>query len=268
MQWKRTLNAGLVRTTRHRFVRAESPVAELGPPPGRPPARVRRRGLPRHYDEEARQTIRAVRANTMTSHHKLFALIVATRYVAETAVPGAVVECGVWRGGSMQAVARTLLARGVTDRDLHLFDTFDGMPEPAEVDRRHDGRPAADMLARRPDRSGRVWAIASLDDVRARMEETGYPAERIHFHRGLVQDTIPAQSPERIAILRLDTDWYDSTRHELEHLYDRLESGGVLLIDDYGYWQGARQAVDEFLEERNTRMLLLPMASGRVAVKP
>jgi len=165
-------------------------------------------------------------------------------------------------------VARTLLARGVTDRDLHLFDTFDGMPEPAEVDRRHDGKPAADMLARRPDRSGRVWAIASLDDVRARMEETGYPAERIHFHRGLVQDTIPAQSPERIAILRLDTDWYDSTRHELEHLYDRLESGGVLLIDDYGYWQGARQAVDEFLEERNTRMLLLPMASGRVAVKP
>jgi hypothetical protein len=83
-----------------------------------------------------------------------------------------------------------------------------------------------------------------------------------------VQDTIPAQAPERIAILRLDTDWYDSTRHELEHLYDRLESGGVLLIDDYGYWQGARQAVDEFLEARNTRMLLLPMASGRVAVKP
>src|SRR4029078_11499904 len=110
--------------------------------PGRRRGGGRGRALRRHYDEEARQTIRAVRANTMTSHHKLFALIVATRYVAETAVPGAVVECGSCRVASMQAVPRTLLARGVTDRDLHLFDTFDGMPEPAEVDRRHDGKPA------------------------------------------------------------------------------------------------------------------------------
>jgi len=263
MHWKRTLNAGLVRTTRHRLVRADAPE----PNPRRQPRRPRR-GLPRHYDEEAREVIRAVRRDTMTSHHKLFALIVATRYVVDHAVPGAIVECGVWRGGSMQAVARTLLARGVSDRDLHLFDTFEGMPEPTDVDRRHDGKPAADMLARRPDRSGRVWAIASLEDVRERMAETGYPAEHVHFHRGLVQETIPAQAPERLAILRLDTDWYDSTRHELEHLYDRLVSGGVLLIDDYGYWQGARRAVDEFLGGRNARILLLPMASGRVAVKP
>jgi len=262
MEWKRTLNAGLERTTRHRLVRTDAAATEQRPRP-----RPRRRGLPRHYDVEAREIIKAVRPNTMTSHHKLFALIVATRYVVDNAVPGAVVECGVWRGGSMQAVARTLLARGVTDRDLHLFDTFDGMPAPTEVDRRHDGKPAVEVLARRPDRSGRAWAIAGLDDVRACMAETGYPADRVHFHRGLVQDTIPAEAPEPIAILRLDTDWYDSTRHELEHLYERVVSGGVLLIDDYGYWQGARQAVDEFLDHTHARMLLLPMASGRVAVR-
>ena len=113
-----------------------------------------------------------------------------------------------------------------------------------------------------------MWAIASLEDVQAGMAETGYPAERVHFHQGLVEDTIPAQAPEQIAILRLDTDWYASTRHELDHLYDRVPSGGVILIDDYGYWQGAQEAVDEFLERTGRALLLLPMASGRITVKP
>ena len=98
---------------------------------------------PRHYDDEAKATIRSVRERTMTADDKLFAFIVATRHVADHRIPGAIVECGVWRGGSMQAVARTLLERGAADRELHLFDTFAGMPPPQDVDRRHDGRPAA-----------------------------------------------------------------------------------------------------------------------------
>jgi hypothetical protein len=203
----------------------------------------------------------------MTAHEKLFALILATRHIVDHEVPGAIVECGVWRGGSMQAVAHTLLARGVTDRDLHLFDTFEGMPEPSEKDRRFDGTPAAELLATR-EKTAKVWAIASLEDVQAGMAETGYPAERIHLHPGLVQDTIPASAPERIAILRLDTDWHDSTRHELEHLYDRVPSGGVIVFDDYGFWQGAREAVDEFLARTGEELLLVPIASGRIAVKP
>ena len=69
-------------------------------------------------------------------------------------------------------------------------------------------------------------------------------------------------------MLRLDTDWYASTLHELEHLYDRVASGGVVVLDDYGYWEGARRAVDEFLERRGEPLLLMPMASGRIAVKP
>jgi hypothetical protein len=110
--------------------------------------------------------------------------------------------------------------------------------------------------------------VAGLEDVRAGMQETGYPSQRIHFHPGLVEETIPAQAPDRIAILRLDTDWYESTRHELDHLYDRVPSGGVVVIDDYGFWKGAQRAVDEFLERTGARLLLLPMASGRITVKP
>jgi hypothetical protein len=203
----------------------------------------------------------------MTARDKLFALILATRHVADHGIPGAIVECGVWRGGSMQAVALALAERGDTGRDLHLFDTFEGMPEPTDRDLRHDGKPATELLADN-DRSRPVWAFATLDDVRAGMRETGYPAARVHFHPGRVEDTIPAQAPERIALLRLDTDWYESTRHELEHLYDRVPSGGIIVLDDYGYWQGAREATDDFLARTGVPLLLVPMGSGRIAVKP
>ena len=79
------------------------------------------------------------------------------------------------------------------------------------------------------------------------MAQVGYPAERVHYHPGLVEETIPGGAPEQIALLRLDTDWYASTKHELEHLYDRVRSGGVVIIDDYDYWEGSRKAVDEFV---------------------
>ena len=258
MPWIDAVNAGLARATGYRLVKNDQVPAA--------PAKRRKRRLPRNYDKEARQIIRTVRPRTMTAHEKVWALILATRYVVDHSIPGAIVECGVWRGGSMQAAALDLLGRGVDDRELHLFDTFEGMPPPTETDVRWDGRPAADVGANSP-KSGTFWAIAGLEDVRAGMAETGYPQERIHFHRGRVEDTVPTQAPERIALLRLDTDWYESTRHELEHLYDRVASGGVLMIDDYAYWQGARQAVDEFLERRSVRLLLVPMASGRIAVK-
>jgi len=267
VHWKDRVNAGLSRATGYKLVRAE----HVRPRPASPPARARTTGtgpaLPQHYDDEAKQIIRAVKPRTMTANEKLFALVLATRYVVDHEIPGAVVECGVWRGGSMMAVARTLLECGVRDRDLHLFDTFEGMPAPTDKDRRYDGTPAADVLER-SDRTAKVWAIASLEDVRAGMAETGYPPERIHYHRGLVEETIPAEAPDPIAILRLDTDWYDSTRHELDHLYDRVPSGGVVLIDDYGVWTGAREATDEFLARTRARLLLLPMATGRIAVKP
>jgi O-methyltransferase len=258
VRWRTQVNAGLSRLTGYQVVKA-------GRAPAPPAPRRRRRR--RYIDAEAREIIQLVRPWTMTSVEKLYALIVATRYIVDHEVPGAIVECGVWRGGSMQAVARALLGRGVAERDLHLFDTFSGMPAPSERDRRPDGRRAADLMARRP-KHARVWAIATLEDVRAGMAGTGYPPDRIHYHEGLVEATVPAEAPPEIALLRLDTDRYESTRHELEHLYDRLPSGGVLVLDDYAHWEGAREAVDEFLARTRARLLLLPMASGRIAVKP
>jgi hypothetical protein len=255
-------NAGIYRATGYKLVNPD----RLPKPQAKPRGRLASE-VPDHYDEDVKQIIRAVRPRTMTAHEKIHALVLATRYVVDHGIPGALVECGVWRGGSMQAVAHALLARGVRDRDLHLFDTFEGMPQPTDADRGMDGTPAAELLARAP-RSARVWAEASLEDVQAGMAETGYPPERIHYHVGKVEDTIPAGAPAEIALLRLDTDWYESTRHELEHLYDRVPAGGVIIADDYATWQGARKAVDEFLERTGARLLLVPIAAGRIAVKP
>ena len=238
------------------------------PPPPAPPAKKRKKRLPADYDDEAKQIVRAVRPFTMTDPDKVFALIQAVRYVVRHRIAGDVVECGVWRGGSMQAAARALIAAGDTARDLYLFDTYEGMPAPSEHDvRRADQRSAAELLAEASPGS-KVVAAASLEEVREGFASVPYPAERVHFVKGRVEDTIPGAAPERIAILRLDTDWYSSTRHELEHLYPRLAPGGVLLLDDYGYWEGARRAVDEFLEATGEPLLLTRMASGRIAVKP
>ena len=261
MRWKRALNQALGRAG-YRIVRLEHLSQERRPNgEARKPA-----GLPTDYDDAAKRTIRAVRPYTMTSHEKLFALILATRYVSRFHTPGAIMECGVWRGGSMQAVARTLLEHGDLDRDLFLFDTFEGMPPPSEQDRRFDGRSAADLLAT-SDKNANVWAVATLDDVKDGLSAVGYPDERLHYVKGLVEETVPDQAPEQIAILRLDTDWYESTQHELEHLFPRLVPGGVLIIDDYGWWQGSRRAVDEFLDKTGEPLLLHRMGSGRIAVK-
>jgi hypothetical protein len=219
-------------------------------------------------DDEAGRIVEAVSDRTMTGTVKLFGLIEALRYIHRAGVPGEIVESGVWRGGSMQAAALTLQSCGDTERELHLFDTFEGMPPPSESDvRLKDGRTAKDLLDE-SDRDKRIWAIATLDDVKQGMAETGYPAEKIFYHQGRVEETIPGEAPERIALLRLDTDWYESTRHELNHLYDRLSPGGVLIIDDYLYWEGARRATDEWLEETGRTLFLVPLELGRILVKP
>ena len=261
----RTTKATL-REVRAELAEARGRRAEAGPETA--PRSKREQKLPADMDEEAKDIIRAVRPYTMTSADKLYALIVATRYVVKHSIPGDIVECGVWRGGSMQAAARTLLASGDTGRDLYLFDTYEGMPPPSDVDVRVADGSSAEQLLAESSRESKVWAVATLDDVQEAFASVPYPEQRVHFVKGLVEETIPAEAPEQISILRLDTDWYESTRHELDHLYPRLASGGVLLIDDYGYWQGSRRAVDEFIEKTGARLLLHRMSSGRLAVKP
>jgi O-methyltransferase len=219
-------------------------------------------------DEEARRIIGPVKPRTMTGTAKLFGLIEALRYIDRVGVPGEIVECGVWRGGGMQAAALTLLECHDAERELHLFDTFEGMPPPSDVDVRFKDGQTAEELMRTSDKDSAIWAIAGLDDVKQGMAETGYPSEKILYHQGRVEETIPDQAPDRIALLRLDTDWYESTRHELHYLYDRLSPGGILIIDDYRYWEGSHRATHEWLDEMGEPLFLVPIGQAGVAVKP
>ncbi|RLS58591.1 MAG: macrocin O-methyltransferase [Planctomycetota bacterium] len=214
-------------------------------------------GLPVDFPDSDITTIHAVQPYTKTSAERINALIDAVRYVVRSGIPGTFVECGVWRGGSMMAVARTLVEMGVTDRELYLFDTYTGMTAPGEADVSRSGVEATSKFAKRATGSDSSdWCLAGLDDVRQNMASTGYPMHRVHLVEGKVEDTLPGQAPPSIAILRLDTDWYASTKHEMEQLYPRLVQDGVLIIDDYGDWLGARKAVDEYLGEHQLPLLL------------
>jgi len=211
------------------------------------------------------------RGFSMTSKERMFALFQATQYIVQARILGALAECGVWRGGSMMLAAKTLLNAGVVDRDLYLFDTFEGLPKPdLEKDIDMWGNKAIDgWLPRSEGEKGSSWAFASLEEVEANLVATGYPRERIHLVKGMVEETLPQHAPGELALLRLDTDWYASTKHELEHLFPLLRAGGVLIIDDYGHFRGARQATDEYLAANDVRGLLCRIDyTGRLMVKP
>jgi hypothetical protein len=220
---------------------------------------------PTDFRSDETAIVREVQPWTMTSAERIYALIQAVRYVSANGIAGAIVECGVWKGGSMAAVARTLLQLQDVTRDLYLFDTFLGMPEPTARDVDYSGKQAADLLITDP---GCNCGDAPLEAVERVLYQTGYPKDRIHFVVGKVEDTIPEHAPESISLLRLDTDWYESTKHELVNLFPRLAVGGPIIIDDYGHWKGARQACDEYFARYRIPILLNRIDStGRIAVK-
>jgi hypothetical protein len=215
-----------------------------------------------------------VRPFTMTSDERLQALIDAVRYCEQRGVPGAFAECGVWRGGSVLTMVLVLQELGVDDRDIHLYDTFEGMTAPTEHDTSALDPPALETWSAAQSNGERPWSVLFDNEVfdesavRELLLATGYPAERLHFVRGAVEETLPGAAPGEIALLRLDTDWYESTRHELEHLWPQLADGGVLIVDDYGHWEGARRAVDEFFATSAAPVLLNRIDyTGRIAVK-
>ena len=223
--------------------------------------------MPPDLDESTLRMIEQVQPHTLTSVDRMAALVDAVRHVVRHDIPGALVECGVFKGGSAMLMALALLDLGVDDRDVYLFDTFTHMPEPGEHDMRFDGLHAKDYYddaAAAPEHQYRP-----IDGVREAMATTGYPMERVHLVQGLVEDTVPDQAPEQIAVLRLDTDWYESTAHEMAHLWPRIPSNGVLIVDDYGHFLGAKKAVDEYFEANELRVLLHRIDyTGRTVVKP
>jgi hypothetical protein len=230
----------------------------------RPPSLLH--AYPGDFDLDTIETIKAVAPYTMTSAERLYALCQAVQYISRHHIPGDIVECGVWRGGSMMAVAHTLKNKGDIGRTLHLFDTFEGMVPAGASDVTVDGVAGAEIAGKIAE-AGDKWCYAGLDDVKRGMASTGYKPANIRYVQGRVEDTIPAEAPEAIALLRLDTDWYESTKHELIHLFPRLSDGAVLIIDDYGFWKGCRRAVDEYFAETRVPILLHRIDNtGRIAV--
>lgn len=199
---------------------------------------------------------------TVTSRARMERLYKSVVYVNENNIAGSFVECGVYKGGSVMNMALTQLNFSRREH-IYLFDTFEGMTPETEHDVNHQG-----VSARRILRNPSKKCVYGLDDVKKNLGLTGYPKEFLHFHKGDVAVTLldPKNLPEKIAILRLDTDWYESTKVELEVLYPKLVPGGVLILDDYGYWKGARKATDEYFAAAGIQPNFLPIDEGVGAV--
>jgi len=231
---------------------------------------VRKRGyeffeFKKGIQENDLKTIELVSPYTMTSRMQILALIDSVKYIAKYQIHGSIVECGVWKGGSIMAIVKTLLNLHQQDTEIYLFDTFEGMTKPTIA----DGKRAHDMYEQfqNSDNSTK-WSRTEIENVKKNVFSTNYNKEKFHFIKGKVEDTLPAKAPDKISLLRLDTDFYESTLHELTHLFPRLVKGGVIIIDDYGYWQGSKKAVDEYFEEFDDCILLNRIDSdARIAVK-
>jgi hypothetical protein len=163
-------------------------------------------------------------------------LLLVHRYVVN--VPGCIVECGVWRGGVIAGIADVLGA----NREYYLFDSFEGLPPAKEI----DGRAANSWQADKSSPGYYNNCTASEEEARGVMNLSA--AVRYTLVKGWFEETLLRFKPPcPIALLRLDADWYDSTRLCLENLYPYLADDGLIIVDDYGPWDGCARAVHEFL---------------------
>lgn len=210
-----------------------------------------------------------VHSYTMTSVERGFSLFKAVEYIVKNNIPGDLVECGVWKGGSCMLIAKALNLFGDSDRKIYLYDTYEGMPEPTEEDViSWNGRSVLEKWEE--DKSGTKdnfgsWAVG-LEEVKVNVLGTGYPENKFVFVPGDVAHTLKDIKPDKISLLRLDTDWYASTVEELETLYPLLVEKGVLIIDDYGHFDGARKAVDEYFEDSPILLNRIDY-TGRIGIK-
>jgi len=231
--------------------------------------KITRNRFPRDMGQPFEAIYRKCAPYSMVSVERMYALYQAVEYVVKSGISGDLVECGVWKGGSSMCMAHSLLNNGVADRTLYLYDTYEGMPMPSAKDRRlENGTPALEDWQAWQKGGRNEWAYSPIEEVRQNMASTGYPEGRIVYVKGLVEKTIPATRPASIALLRLDTDWYESTLHELVHLFPLLSTGGVFIVDDYGHFSGSREAVDEYFSNQKISILLNRIDySGRLGIK-
>lgn len=200
---------------------------------------------------------------TLVPIERMYSLYKATEYVVKNDIPGDIIEFGVWRGGSSMLVALTLLKMNHTARKIYLYDTYEGMTEPTERDFNVFGVPAKKSMPDFKDERA-----APLEAVKKNMFSTGYPQDKIIFVKGRVEDTIPKILPERIALVRLDTDLYESEYHELCNAFPRLSPQGVIILDNYGFWKGTKEAADKYFAENKIKIFLQRTDfSERVGIK-
>jgi len=214
--------------------------------------------------EDFLKTWDVVKNHTLISPERGWALVEALRYVIRAGIPGDIAECGVWKGGACLLASLVLTEEeGLeTARQIWLYDTFSGMVAPGEEDRIASSGEALS------DRKPEGWWSSPLDEVKNTLKLSDLGSEKYRFVEGPVELTLESEVPEQLAVLRLDTDWYESTMKELEVLYPRLSPGGILIIDDYGHFTGARKAVDEYFRSIGETVLLHRSDyTGRVLVK-
>ena len=207
---------------------------------------------------------------TMTSLERLYSLYKAVNYIIQNNIEGDFVECGVWKGGSALMIGKMLALKNINDRKIFLYDTYEGMSEPTENDKDYSGKSANRLLEESSiEVQNSIWCYSSFEEVKNTIALSGLLEENIVMLKGKVEDTITNDLPmSKIALLRLDTDWYESTKHELHFLYPLLNKNGILIIDDYGHWQGCRKAVDEYFSEQELSILLNRIDNtGRIAIK-
>ena len=207
---------------------------------------------------------------TMVSVKQLWAAISAVKYVVKNNIDGDIVECGVWRGGCSIAMA-LVLKQLKSSKKIILYDTFEGMTAPQEIDKTvKNGAPAIDQYNDSMSKNHNNWCYASIEDVKQNFIKHKC-IENVSFIKGDVLETLqnPINLPSSISLLRLDTDWYESTKKELDVLFPLLQSKGVLLIDDYGWWEGSKKAVDEYFSTADRVRPLLWQTDniGRAAIK-
>jgi O-methyltransferase len=207
---------------------------------------------------------------TMTSIPRLINTLKACRYVVENGISGDFVECGVWRGGN-GILAKSIFERLGSDKKVWMFDTFAGMTQPTLYDVKATTQVHAEAKFKKNQKANHnEWCYASLEDVKKNCLESGIDLHDVNFIEGDICNTLINEEniPQQISVLRLDTDWYESTKIELETLYPQLSRNGVLIIDDYGSWEGARRAVDEYFESKNYKPLFnVTDFTGRSAIK-
>ncbi len=211
------------------------------------------------YEKSFKDIYKACKPYTMTSLARMYTLYKSVEYIAKNNIQGDLIECGVWRGGSSMLIAKSLLHFGLSDRKIYLFDTFEGMSAPTSNDIDSKGKDAASMMnTEKKNNAWDVWCYSEIEDVKNNMRKTAYPENNIEYIKGKVEDTLPDfKKSEKISLLRLDTDWYESTLSEMNHLYPLVEKKGIIIFDDYDYWQGSKKAVDEYFNKHNLSPLLI-----------